>query len=637
MHPVVRVSEPWTLSKRTVVVIALTSIVASSCDDVSCPIGTTSVSGRCVSSMTSGVDADGSVGSIDGDGSPSPSNPSSGSSSSRSGSGGASGRSGSGGASGSAGSDASSAASNPCRGRTGGTLCDKSVLLHCDASGKPAERETCSDEMSCQLGLSTGKCSKCNPGSFKCTGAQLESCNSTGQYVMGETCSSAALCNATAGACTTDICAPNTMSCAADGTLQTCNADGSAIIGSKPCGANKCDAQNKRCIACVASSKACDGDSVVTCAADGLSMELTACNAGGAECMAATCVGDACAMSPMPAKTKCAAGICDGSGECVGCLTDPDCTGANEACVDQRCITKVCTANETICTSDGTLQTCNSDGTSVEGTPRACGPGLCDAENKTCFGCVPNKNTCNGATAVRCSAAGVPTNEVCTAANDCSTAMCDPAGGVCKYGKQPPGSACTGSGGAHLCDGQGNCSWECNGNDCAAGSVCNTTTHQCENLCPNGTVDDGEQCDPMAGAWINSGACTGCRRTESVYRKCQTVGEPCWPGTTDYYCSPVGSCSRACTLGNDAPCAIMGKTARCLDMGPGHGPVCGIVCSGAGAPTSTCGSGLTCQYVGPVGSTTAPRLCGWLSVDLDSMTPWCPAGTSCCFDAATCL
>lgn len=53
-------------------------------------------------------------------------------------------------------------------------------------------------------------------------------------------------------------------------------------------------------------------------------------------CTSSTCVDGVCGSEPAAAGTPCAAGICDGAGACVECLSDAQC--ASGLCVDRQCV-----------------------------------------------------------------------------------------------------------------------------------------------------------------------------------------------------------------------------------------------------------------------------------------------------------
>lgn len=351
---------------------ALCSVLASvsftcagACDDASCPPGTTEVDARCIrtqdrdaSAETRQPDGSGAVTNAQGVaggnaavGLPTPmGGMSTGASSGGAGSGGsavnppanapgsAGAASGSSGSSsdagvGSAGSD-STTASGPCLGRANENVCDDSVMHHCDSSGVSVAPENCMSAALCQVGVMSGACAQCAPGTFRCTNATLEVCMQNGQFGFQETCASEGLCKADAGQCTDMMCMPNAKTCRSDGTLRTCNADGSAFAPSDmSCGSGLCDQANGRCNECVPSSKHCDGTAVVTCSADGQSVSTMECAPRG-ECWTASCSGSACQNAAKPANnsSRCNVnGYCDGRGNCVACLADSHC-GLNQKC-----------------------------------------------------------------------------------------------------------------------------------------------------------------------------------------------------------------------------------------------------------------------------------------------------------------
>lgn len=517
----------------------------------------------------------------------------------------------------SAGASGGTPAAGPCASRPGQSVCNGAVLHTCGSDGTSTAQETCSTAMSCQLGLVTGACAACSPGTFKCTGESLEQCDSGGSYVAAQTCTPDAPCNATAGACTATLCVPDSKVCSADGTLQQCNSDGSELTDLQACGAELCDAVMKQCLSCVPESTSCEGQDLVQCSPDGLSSTVGPCEQEEGSCRLMTCESGNCVPSNQPEGTACATGVCDSAGACVGCLGPADCA-SGEVCVDNACITEACEPNATICTSDGTLQTCNDTGTAVA-SMKKCGRGLCDADGAKCFQCMPNTMTCSGNAAVVCDSNGQEERTTCSATNDCTTAACR--GGECTSSNKAAGSTCAGG---KKCDGAGGCSWECaDDGDCDGDEYCNE--HECKSKCGNGALDPGEQCDNSAPQWTNDpeNSCSSeCRQTENAYRECPEGGKPCWEGSW-YFCGVTGSCTRICSSSSD--CAVDGVSTTCQSPGAGLDRSCAIVCDG----DNDCPAGQACQYIGPAQTTNGKRWCGWISVDVDMGQPWCPMNMTC--------
>ena len=277
------------------------------------------------------------------------------------------------------------AGSDPCAGHASEVVCEQTTMRHCDSSGGSSSQETCTSSQLCQVGLKSGACAVCNPGTFRCTDVKLDRCTDDGQYENVDSCPSAALCNESAGMCTDMVCNPNAKSCSSDGTLKTCNGDGSAFVGSgEACGRDMCDARNGRCNRCTPGAKSCRGTSVATCSADGQAESEEMCSPRS-ECWTASCSGNACRESPTPASTRCEGShYCDGSGACVDCTNDSHCSAMDDACNDGTCVDGTC---RRIARDRG--QTCRS------------GSGLCDlgtCHDVECF----SASDCAGADA-RCT------------------------------------------------------------------------------------------------------------------------------------------------------------------------------------------------------------------------------------------
>jgi hypothetical protein len=244
---------------------------------------------------------------------------------------------------GASGADANSG-SGPCQGKAGATVCDKAVMHHCSAAGTSDSQKVCMNDMYCQVGLESGECAVCNPGTFECTGTRLDECTAAGQYMMKDTCPSAALCKKAAGACTDMVCNPNAKTCAADGTLQTCNADGSAFVSPESCGANLCDATRGRCNKCVPGATRCDGTATaMKCNSDGQSEAPTPCTAAAGGCATSSCSAGECRAGLKPAGTTClGTNMCTRDGQCVECLAATDCDSSSQMCVGGACLAKPC-------------------------------------------------------------------------------------------------------------------------------------------------------------------------------------------------------------------------------------------------------------------------------------------------------
>ena len=474
----------------------------------------------------------------------------------------------------------SPAGTYPCAGLSGRNICDGAVLHHCEASASTAQ-ETCTNATFCQFGVSTGHCAECNPGSFRCTGAALERCDDTGTFVSSETCSSEGLCNATAGACTDNACMPDTLVCAAKGTLQKCNADGSMLSDVEDCGPNMCDAQNKRCFACVPNSTSCSNDTFVECSADGSTTNEKPCSEGLSECMTGSCTASGCQTTPKPSGTTCKAGKCDGNGACAGCLSNADCEGA----ITGECYTGICAqgacqsmpkASDTAC---GTNKKCNGSG--------------------RCVDCI--------------------TDADCSPKGECYAASCQ--GGSCRDTPKSSSSTCNGG---RVCDGLGGCV-DCtltHTNFCKADEVCSGTSCV-KKPCGDGNITFPEFCDPEHPLYTGGRRyCDSetCQVLDTVYTIAGTPGMACWPGS-GFFFAPTGACTAECSA-NPTACSqtqrtTLPKSAQCVKFttwdtngnASGTFSACAIQCT----TDSDCGGGtLRCvQITKPGTGEVLNRVCGY--------------------------
>jgi hypothetical protein len=237
---------------------------------------------------------------------------------------------------------ASGADTDLCSAAANGAICDGTIMHTCDAQGKTVAENRCTSEALCSVGLAAGVCADCDPGVFRCTGSELQICKD-GQFALQETCASAALCKESAGSCTELACMPNTKTCDASGTLKTCSSDGSAFDGNEPCGPGLCDAQRGRCRACVPNAARCEGNTAMQCSSTGDGETPTSCSAPSTGCATSSCQGGRCVSGTKPQGTSCGGSKkCTASGQCVDCIGNGDCTGENQMCQSNKCVTMPC-------------------------------------------------------------------------------------------------------------------------------------------------------------------------------------------------------------------------------------------------------------------------------------------------------
>lgn len=314
--------------------------------------------------------------------------------------------------------DASSQAAGICAGQADSAVCDGAVLHHCDSAGSDSAPETCMNEALCQVGAASGACAQCTPGTYSCDGVALQLCSDAGQWEESERCASAALCNDMVGACTEMVCQPGKKTCDASGTLQTCNADGSAIDSEEPCGMGLCDAQHGRCNACVPNAKMCNGDTAVTCSSDGQTMNEMECTAPAGDCATSKCQAGRCVPGTKRAGEACTAGggkICNAMGRCVGCVQKTDCPGKFDMCTAGECVPGPGCGNGEIDPGE----VCETAG------PNAYAPGTCDASKcrlmDAAYGACRPQGACpNGTQGWFCGASNA-CSHVCTSDDQCIT------------------------------------------------------------------------------------------------------------------------------------------------------------------------------------------------------------------------
>jgi hypothetical protein len=169
-------------------------------------------------------------------------------------------------------------------------------------------------------------------------------------------------------------------------------------------------------------------------------------------CTTGTCTNGSAGFSDDAPGTSCGSGTseCDGSGNCVGCLTGSDCPGQTTDCEQPSCTMNVC---GTTFTADGTPTT--------NQTPGDCQENVCDGSGNV-IQIVDNGNT--------------PSN------TDCATGICT--NGSAGFSNLPQDAVCETT---DECDGSGNCV-ACGNNVIAGAEVC------------NGTDLDGETCTSLGDA-----------------------------------------------------------------------------------------------------------------------------------------
>lgn len=372
------------------------------------------------------------------------------------------------------------------------------------------------------------------------------------------------------GVCCDGACAATCFACDLPGSVGSCSAVPFNVDVDNECAAGACDGMG----ACkLSDGQVCGagGDCLSDECVDGVCCDgpcsgtCEACNISGS-------VG-ACAFVPfgIDLDNECAAGACDGAGQCKldlgqGCGVPSQCL--SNFCADGLCCDSACS---------GVCEACSAAGVC---TPFANGT---DPDNECNM---PAADVCNGASACRCvdgqingaetdtdcggGTCGTCMNgQSCTIASDCMSGVCS--GGTC----QAP--ACG--------DGVVNGAESCDFNDPA--------TPCCSTSC-NGTAPSTQTCgaDPDGTGCLAAPLCDGAGQAPA---NCQAAqNEPAGTLCTDngVFCDGVEACDAggSCVSPGD-PCAGPdgdGDCAESCDEGAD-------ACTGPDPTGSTCDDGLWCN------------------------------------------
>jgi uncharacterized protein YjbI with pentapeptide repeats len=336
------------------------------------------------------------------------------------------------------------------------------------------------------------------------------------------------------------------------------------------------------------------------------------------QCATAACDDKVCKFNFAPSGTPCTAGVCNGSGVCVQCVSNAQCTPLNTDCVTYTCNT---TNNTCVPNNQPNLTTCGA-GTATTGVCCVPAPGalsVCFDPGECCPGPEPD---------------GCDVGEICNANHQCECNSTSCPDGCCRGGssgiclefiEQSPTECgdngvtcinCTTTAGPNYVCQNGNCVCPtpnfklCGANCIPVTACCTGTTPGCTDTafpdCCNGTCTN-DQTDP---------------------NNCGTCGNPCSGQTPD--CSG-GACvcnSTSCGVGmkccggvciSNTLCCT-GTTQGCV--GNPNGTTC---CSGTCTNTQTdplnCGAcGVPCSSGICVGGACS-NTCGTIT---------CGTGTICC-------
>ncbi len=429
-----------------------------------------------------------------------------------------------------------------CMGSEGEFICANGVMHECNADAISVSQQSCESQAHCQAGLPSEQCAICIPElDHRCSDQTLEQCAEDGMgYEEKEVCTAGAPCNADAGACTDLFCLAGTFRCSS-GELLGCNEDQTAWEVVDPCDSGICDAENGQCDTCVAGldEKCTDEGDPAVCSADGQGWDVGSCGAStpicvgqgncvqcvdtgdcstDEDCMRAICSSSVCATvgNPDAYGEACdndgSAGVCNDAGECVGCNDSGDC-GTDEDCMKAICSSGDCEtvadpdALDDPCDNDGSAGVCNDAGECVGcndsddcGTDEDCMKAICssgDCETVADGDAIGDPCSKGGITGV-CDDDGDCVE--CNDHDDCT----DPSEDYCAFSIQTC-VECTqknGQCGDEFCKVNSGDPTQNECVECIVDADCGDTSvyeclgnNTCDELCGNGRLDPGEQCD----------------------------------------------------------------------------------------------------------------------------------------------
>jgi hypothetical protein len=289
-----------------------------------------------------------------------------------------------------------------------GQLCD----FNYGACARCVTDADCPDAYNC----SVGRCllDACEQGSGYCQSeTSLYVCNASGSAYEYQVCYSDQACvEAEQTSCQDRLCTPNAVECNPEGTaLVTCSADGLSIEASTDCTLTDevCYEAECQALDCVPFNYFCEDNAVRYCYSDGLTSvatdpctELEFCQADGAT---AACVDLLCTPDE-PACNSNIATTCNAAGD--GYVSGgTDCSDSDEFCVDGECQGLVCAPSSYFC-EDNVLRYCAYDGLSSSVQLTCSNAELCDVGTLSCIDllCAPDEPACNSSIATTCNAEG---------------------------------------------------------------------------------------------------------------------------------------------------------------------------------------------------------------------------------------
>ncbi|HET9958333.1 MAG TPA: hypothetical protein VFQ61_27750, partial [Polyangiaceae bacterium] len=470
----------------------------------------------------------------------------------------------------------------------------------------------------------------CQPGTFRCDGANLQRCPQNGvNWMAASSCASPALCQLTLDkiskdpnvAASTDMCepgcgTPGQLRCVNGTSLQRCSEDSTAWQPIVDCPAGKqCSTEGQgSCIVCTPGHYQCNGSFLERCDDQNTWKQVQDCKTS------ALCQFQNDTADPSKSTGRCDAPACPRAGDNVcGTDTDPKASGATlweckpdltgyvkgltcetaQLChaTDKACALPLCKSGARRCNPKNLLevQECNGGETDWNSVTTCKSGEICDASDKQqpCKHDCPAPLLCNQRVLQTCSAAGgvqnkaqCDTNELCAcaiASPPCATKTDGCGSPVCTAGTY----RCTGSV-LEQCN-PGRDGWS-RVADCGASNLCYPgpspafTNGYCAVCPPGGEVQcmgsATQTCSADRKSWINLTSCSfGCVNSSTVdyCGQCFPNEKRCSGGQV-LQCSgdqkvltPIANCQYGCVdSGNNDYCAAcVANERRCTGTAAG--------------------------------------------------------------------
>jgi len=336
------------------------------------------------------------------------------------------------------------------------------------------------------------------------------------------------------------------------------------------------------------------------------------CPPTGTTCVTPQCTTTGCATANAAAGTLCTDSggtVCNATGECVECLTPPDCPASTTVCVINTCTGSACgtmmAARGTACTESGGV-VCDGNGAC---TAMHCTDNVRDADETDV--------DCGGGCGATCM--HTAPQQLCNVAADCLSGVC---GGAAPLHCQPPtctdnvrngtetdvdcggtcGATCKDTGPQQRCQVGG----DCLSGVCGAGQLCQPPT--CSDSAENGAETDidcggamcvslGLTCAPTKGCLVDvdcTGAALCASGTHTAAATCD-VGDVCVAGVQTA-CTQACDAQRGCVECNTTADCAPASCANHLEFVEAATCTAAQTCS-PGAPTNCAASGMVCDAV----------------------------------------